>query len=299
MPQDTLAAALDHTAEQGRICSVATRGQRDLQDRVASYPALFPDPPVDGAMLSALAMSTAFIAPWCTATELRTANRTSLWVTAEDWRIDSEITSLDEATATVTACLAVAAGDAPAAGDQLTQFLADIRDDLAATPLFPRLGHLWQEELRRMLDAELREWQWRADHHTSMVDLPSASEYLANAAGYGATWVNISHWIATSAVETEEQLVGLVRASYEVEKVLRLVNDLASYQRDVKGGDLNILMLGVDEDEVREQAIEQAKRCQQLLDPLAEVSPQQVTYLQRVLGFTTGFYHGTDFWGPR
>ncbi|MEV4714709.1 terpene synthase family protein [Micromonospora sp. NPDC049374] len=299
MHPDTLAATLEHTAEQGRICSVAARGQRDLQGRVANYPTLFPDPPVDAAMLSALALSTAFIAPWCTATELRTANRTSLWVTAEDWRIDSEITSLEEATTTVAACIAVAAGSAPADDDQLTQFLADIRDDLATTPLFPRLGHLWQDELRRMLDAELREWQWRTDRNSSNASLPSASDYLANAAGYGATWVNISHWIATNAVETEDHLTALVTASYEVEKVLRLVNDLASYDRDVKAGDLNILMLGVDEHEVRQQAVDLADRCQQLLDPLAEVSPQQVTYLRRVLGFTAGFYHGTDFWAPR
>lgn len=299
MPPDTLAATLEHTAEQGRICAVAARGQRDLQDRVAAYPALFPDPPVDATMLSALALSTAFIAPWCTAADLRTANRASLWVTAEDWRIDSEITSLEEATATVDACLAVAAGSAPADGDELTQFLADIRDDLATTPLFPRLSHLWQDELRRMLHAELREWRWRTDRNTSAADLPSASSYLANAAGYGATWVNVSHWIATSAVETEEQLATLATASHEVDKVLRLVNDLASYDRDVKAGDLNILMLGVDQHEVRQQAVELADRCQRLLDPLAEASPQQVMYLRRVLGFTAGFYHGTDFWGPR
>ncbi|MFI7552527.1 terpene synthase family protein [Micromonospora sediminimaris] len=299
MPSETLAATLEQSAEQGRICSVAVRGQRDLQDRVATYPALFPDPPVDAAMLSALALSTAFIAPWCTAAELRTANRASLWVTAEDWRIDSEIGSLEEATATATACIAVAAGSAPADGDQLTQFLADIREDLAATPLFSRLGHLWQDELRRMLDAELREWRWRTDRNNKMAELPSAGDYLANAAGYGATWVNISHWIATSAVETEEHLTALVTASYEVEKVLRLVNDLASYNRDVKAGDLNILMLGVGEHEVRQQAIDLADRCQKLLDPLAGVSPQQVTYLRRVLGFTAGFYHGTDFWASR
>ncbi|NLU80637.1 terpene synthase [Micromonospora sp. HNM0581] len=299
MQPDTLAATLEHTAEQGRICSVAARGQRDLQERVASYPALFPDPPVDATMLSALALSTAFIAPWCSATELRTANHTSLWVTAEDWRIDSQVTSAPEATATVAACLAVAAGSAPADDDQLTQFLADIRDDLAATPLFARLRHLWQGELRRMLDAELQEWTWRARRNTEPADLPSAGDYLANAAGYGATWVNVSHWIATGAVRTEEHLTALTTASYEVEKVLRLVNDLASYDRDVKAGDLNILMLGVDEHEVRRQAVHQADLCQKLLDPLVETSPQEVTYLRRVLGFTTGFYHGTDFWGPR
>jgi hypothetical protein len=299
MASETLTAALEHAAEQGRICAVAARGQRDLQHQVATYPGLFPDPPVDATMLSALALSTAFIAPWCGAAELRTANRTSLWVTAEDWRIDSQITSLADATATATACLAVAAGEAPAEGDELTRFLADIRDDLATSPLFTRVGHLWQEELRRMLDAEVREWQWRADRNRNVAALPSPGDYLANAAGYGATWVNVSHWIATGAVETEAELAALVTASQAVEKVLRLVNDLASYDRDVKAGDLNILMLGIDEQLVRRQAADLTDQCHQLLDPLTDISPQQVTYLRRVLGFTTGFYHGTDFWGPR
>lgn len=299
MASETLTATLVDAAEQGRICSVAARGQRDLQAQVATYPGLFPDPPVDATMLSALALSTAFIAPWCSASDLRTANRASLWVTAEDWRIDSETTSLEDVTATVTACLAVAAGDAPADGDELTRFLADIRDDLATAPLFGRLSHLWQDELRRMLGAEIREWRWRAGRSANAADLPSPDDYLANAAGYGATWVNISHWIATGAVETEEQLVTLGAASQEVEKVLRLVNDLASHERDIKAGDLNILMLGIDEHEVRRQAADLADRCHRLLDPLTDTIPQQVLYLRRVLGFTTGFYHGTDFWGPR
>ncbi|MDG4794526.1 terpene synthase family protein [Micromonospora sp. WMMD1082] len=299
MPPDTPAIAFEQAAEHGRICSVAARGQRDLQERVAAYRDLFPDPPVDATMLSALALSTAFIAPWCSASDLRTANRTSLWVTAEDWRIDSVAASLAEATATATACLSVAAGATPADGDELARFLADIRDDLAVTPLFARLGHLWQDELRRMLDAELQEWQWKAARNADPADLPSPGDYLANAAGYGATWVNISHWIATSAVDTEDQLVALVTASQEVEKVLRLVNDLASYDRDVKAGDLNILMLGIDEDEVRQQVAALIERCDTLLDRLTDTCAQQVGYLRRVLGFTTGFYHGTDFWGPR
>ncbi|WP_240742441.1 terpene synthase family protein [Micromonospora zingiberis] len=248
-------------------------------------------------MLSALALSTAFIAPWCSAADLRTANRASLWVTAEDWYIDSVATTAEAAAATVTACLSVAAGDAPSAHDHLGRFLAEIRADLAAAPYFDRLRHLWQKELHRMLDAELREWQWRVARAADPSDLPTPDDYLDNAAGYGATWVNVSHWIATAAVENEAQLVDLIDASLEVEKVLRLVNDLASYGRDRTVGDLNIQVLGVDEDTVRRLAGERIRRCQTLLASLDGTVPQEAGYLRRVLGFTTAFYGETDFWG--
>ncbi len=293
----SLATTFELAAEQGRICSVAAKGQRDLQARVAAYPSLFPDPPVDAAMLSALALSTAFIAPWCSAADLRTANRASLWVTAEDWHIDSVATTAEAATATVTACLSVAAGEAPDAHDHLGRFLADIRDDLAAAPSFDRLQHLWQKELHRMLDAELREWQWRAARSADPTDLPTPDDYLDNAAGYGATWVNVSHWIATGAVDSEQQLAMLINASLEVEKVLRLVNDLASYGRDRSVGDLNIQMLGVAEHEVRQQVADRIRRCRTLLDSVEGTCPQEAVYLRRELGFTTAFYGETDFWG--
>lgn len=283
--------------EQGRICSLAARGQRDLQQRVAVYPSLFPARPVDGAMLSALALSTAFIAPWCTAQQLRIANRASLWVTAEDWQVDHVATSVDGASAAVAACLDVADGAAPAEGDELGRFLAEIRDELSTVAAFPRAQPVWREELRRMLAADLRERRWRAAREDDETCLPSFGDYLGNADNYGATWVNVSHWIATGEPRTIDHLAELIAASREVQQVLRLVNDLASYERDVKSGDLNALLLGVDRDDVAGRIRERTVACRALLDTLAGTCPQEAEYLRREIGFTTGFYHGTDFWG--
>ncbi|NES16639.1 MULTISPECIES: terpene synthase family protein [Micromonospora] len=292
-PGDGFAAA----AEQGRICSLAARGQRDLQQRVAVHPSLFPALPVDGAMLSALALSTAFIAPWCTAGQLRIANLTSLWVTAEDWQVDSVATSADAAAALVAACLDIADGAAPADGDELGRFLAEIRDELSTVAAFPRARPVWREELRRMLTADLREWRWRAAREHDETCLPSFEEYLSNADNYGATWVNVSHWIATGEARTVDRLAELIAASREVQQVLRLVNDLASYERDLKSGDLNALLLGVDRDDVTRQIKLRTAGCRALLDTLAGTCPREAEYLRREIGFTTGFYHGTDFWG--
>ncbi|MCW3815941.1 terpene synthase family protein [Micromonospora sp. DR5-3] len=295
-PHD-LSDALAAASEQGRICALAARGQRDLQQRVAVYPRLFPNPPVDDAMLSALALSTAFIAPWCTAPQLRIANRASLWVTAEDWQIDNGATSLEEVTSTVNACLAVADGATPAADDELGQFLAEIRDELATVAAFAQAQPLWREEVRRMLTADAREWRWNAARAADPTQLPTFADYLANADNYGATFVNVSHWIATGDEQTVNHLPELTAASREVQQILRLVNDLASYERDVKSGDLNALLLGVDRDEIARQVTARIADCRDLLATLADTCPQQATYLSREIGFTTGFYHATDFWG--
>ncbi|WP_431728342.1 terpene synthase family protein [Verrucosispora sp. TAA-831] len=297
MTSPALSATLTQAADQGRVCSVAAASQRDLRACVAAYPRLFPDPPIDATMLNALALSTAFIAPWCSADDLRTATRASLWVTAEDWHIDSVATTPEAARATVAACLSVAAGDPPAARDDLGRFLADIRTDLATRPAFRDLHGLWQRELRRMLDAELREWQWKSARAADPSDLPSPDDYAANAAGYGATWVNVSHWIATQAVDSGEQLDELITASLAVERILRLVNDLASYRRDLAAGDLNILMLGVDENSVRRQISARIRSCHALLDSVQARHPQQAVYLRREIGFTASFYGVADFWG--
>ncbi|MEU7802598.1 terpene synthase family protein [Micromonospora arborensis] len=297
MPPHTPSGGFEAAAEQGRICALAARGQRDLQQRVVVYPNLFPNPPVDGAMLSALALSTAFIAPWCTTQQLRIANRASLWVTAEDWQIDSVATSIDAVTSTVSTCLAVADGATPADGDELGQFLAEIRDELATAPTFAAVQPLWRDEVRRMLTADAREWRWRAARAADETQLPTFEEYLDNADNYGATLVNVSHWIATGDTQTLNHLPELTAVSREVQKVLRLVNDLASYERDVKAGDLNALMLGVDRDEMHWLVGQHMDLCRTLLDGLEEICPQQAIYLSREIGFTTGFYHDTDFWG--
>ncbi|MEU7650710.1 terpene synthase family protein [Micromonospora taraxaci] len=297
VPTHTVADGLAAAAEEGRICVLAARGHRDLQQCASMYPTLFPSPPVDGAMLGALALSTAFIAPWCTAEQLRIANRASLWVTAEDWMVDSVATSLDSVTAIASACIAVADGATPAAGDALGQFLAEIRDELAAVPAFADAQPLWRDEVDKMLTAEVLEWQWRAARAADERQLPTFVEYLDNADNYGASFVNVSHWLATADQETLSHLPELTAASREVQKILRLVNDMASYERDLKTGDLNALMLGVDRDEINRNITERIDMCRTLLQELEGTCAQEARYLAREIGFTTGFYRGTDYWG--
>ncbi|GAB3824484.1 hypothetical protein GCM10027610_002880 [Dactylosporangium cerinum] len=61
-------------------------------------------------------------------------------------------------------------------------------------------------------------------------------------------------------------------------------------------GDLNALML-TDHADVSQRITRLVERCQDLLRPLEPTCPQQVVYLARQIGFTSGFYQVTDFWG--
>ncbi|MFC7639780.1 terpene synthase family protein [Streptosporangium lutulentum] len=81
----------------------------------------------------------------------------------------------------------------PVPGDDLTRLLADIRDELAASPVFPVLGPIWREELQRMLEAMLAEWRWK-DAGTT----PTFEEYLGNAANLGFSFAFASHWLHTA-----------------------------------------------------------------------------------------------------
>lgn len=282
-------------SEHGRICALAAAGQRDLQQRVAAHPELFAAKPFDPTLFSAIAHATAFGAPWCAVEQLRVANRASLWVFAADWLIDYLAKSREEVTAIVADCLAVADGAAPTAASPLGCFLAEIRDGLATAPSFQARRRLWREEVERMLAAMAREWEWKSALASGAAG-PTFDGYLDNADNTGLSFVNVSHWLFTGDRACLEQLGELTTAGREAQRVLRLVNDLATHERDAVWGDLNALML-TDHADVSRRITIHVERCQDLLRPLETTCPQQAVYLARQIGFTSGFYQVTDFWG--
>jgi hypothetical protein len=289
-----IAHALSTAAEQGRISALAAGGQRDLAERAAAHPALFSAKPFDGTLFSAVALATAYGAPWCTREQLVVANRVALWIFAVDWWVDYLSHSPDEADALLAGCLAVADGAEPT--DPLGRFLAEIRDTLAASPAFPRHRAAWRTELERMLAAMARERRWKVGRDTDG-SLPSVDGYLANADNFGSSFVNISHWIALAEPDTLAHLAELMAASRTVQRVLRLVNDLATYERDLTWGDLNVLMLGPDRAAVTARIERLVEECLLLLEALSGRCPREAVYLARQIGFSSGFYRVGDFWG--
>ncbi|WP_254876930.1 terpene synthase family protein [Verrucosispora sp. NA02020] len=279
-------------AEQGRICALAAKGQRDLAAVAAAYPELFPPRPFDATLFGTVAMAIAFGAPWCDLDRLRVTNRAVLWGFAIDWLVDHEAHSRDEIDRLAARCLAVVDGGTPEEGDQLGAFLAELRDELAAVPAFATHRERWREETRKVLAAMAREWDWKQTPDT----LPGFAEYLDNAANLACTVVNVVHWIHADDPATLAHLDALLAASDQVQRILRLVNDLGSYERDLRWGDLNALLL-VSRAEVEKRIAELVAEARDQLAALRVDCPVAADYLSRQIGFSSGFYRSTDFWG--
>ncbi|MEV2239385.1 terpene synthase family protein [Micromonospora sp. NPDC049891] len=279
-------------AEQGRICALAAKGQRDLAKVAAAYPELFPVRPFDAALFGNVAMAIAFGAPWCDLDQLRVTNRMVLWGFAVDWLVDHEARSRDEIDKLTARCLAVADGARPEEGDHLGAFLAELRDELATAPAFATHQDRWREEIRTVLTAMAREWDWKQTPD----QLPDFEDYLANSANLACTVVNVGHWIHVGDPGTLKQLDPLLAASDQVQRILRLVNDLGTYERDLRWGDLNALML-VPRADVERRIADLVAQTRRMLAPLRESCPVAADYLARQIGFSSGFYRSTDFWG--
>ncbi|GGO21148.1 hypothetical protein GCM10010116_42480 [Microbispora rosea subsp. aerata] len=281
--------------ECGAAAAVSAELQRDLRECRDAYPDLFPARPFDSALFTAVAQANAFGAPWLSADRLRVASRTALWIFALDWLLDYKATSRDEVERLVRGCLEAADGSPPP-DFPLGRFLAEIRDELAASPAFAGREAVWREELRRMLSAMAREWEWKTAAREG-APLPTLDEYLDNADNFGSSFVNVSHWIKGADPAALVRLDDLRVASGQVQRVLRLLNDLATYERDVTWGDLNARMLCSGREEVVERINVLVDGCGELLEPLRDVCADEVVYLERQIGYSMGFYGITDYWG--
>lgn len=289
-PRDAIADARD----TGTVLAQAVKCARDLAECAAAYPDLFDVKPIDETLFNAVACANAFGSPELTASGIRMAARTSLWIFGLDWLVDHVAAERAELDDVNRRCLAVAAGGPPEPGDGLTRFLAEIRDEAAKAPAFEALRDDWLAQLRRLLECGAREVAWKSGDRAHR---PTFEEYLDNADNYGSAWVNVSHWIVHADQGVLDHIAELQVVSREVQRVLRLLNDLATYERDVTWGDLNAQMLGVDRAGITARIDEIVARCRELVRPLRDDCPDAVTYLERQIGYSTGFYGLSDYWG--
>ncbi|GII60133.1 hypothetical protein Skr01_02180 [Sphaerisporangium krabiense] len=278
--------------EIGRICAEAGRSQRHMRQWTAEYPGLFPARPFDAAFYGTLSMAMAFSGPWFTAEELKITNKAALWGFAADWLADYVHSSPGEVRELVGACLAVADGVPPAAGDDLGRTLAHLRADLAAAPAFPELETVWRDELARMLDTMARESDWKAAGIT-----PSLEEYLDNADNHGFCFVFACHWIATGGPDAARDADRVRQAARAVQRVMRLLNDLSSYERDKSWGDLNALLIGVSREQVLERAAALTREARTLIGELRGGHDRLAVYMERQMDFCAGFYEVGAYWG--
>ncbi|MEV8634568.1 terpene synthase family protein [Streptosporangium sp. NPDC051023] len=279
-------------AECGTICAVAGQAQRDMRGWAEAYPGLFSAKPFDAALYSTLSLAMAFSGPWFTAERLRMANKVCLWAFGLDWLVDYVATSPQEVEDIARRCLDVAGGAPPRDGDDLTLMLAAIRDELTASPAYPVLGPIWHEELRQMLEAMLKEARWKGAKVT-----PGFEEYLGNADNLGFSFAFAAHWLYTSGPVVTADPGAVAEASRAVQRVLRLLNDLGTYERDLLWGDLNALLLGLERAEVERHIAGLAATSRELIAPLRVENPELAGYLERQMDFCAGFYQVADYWG--
>lgn len=287
--------------ECGTICAVAGASQREMREWAAAYPRLYGSKAFDPALFSTLALASAFSGPGHTAADLRMANRACLWCFGLDWLIDYAATSAQEVRDIVRRCEAVADGGAPTRDDELTQFLAEIRDELSTASAFAQLRPIWRDELRRMLEAMALEWSWKAARDAGEIDRPTFAEYLDNADNLGFSFVFASHWICTVEGAVDGTSIDPVRAaSWAVQRVIRLLNDLGTYERDLAWGDLNGLMFDVDRAGVEQHLAEVTTQARQRIREVRVAHPhfaQYAAYMERQMDFCAGFYGIADYWG--
>ncbi|WP_243707218.1 terpene synthase family protein [Micromonospora sp. KC606] len=285
--------------EQGRTCALAVSLGRDLHEVVSHHQDLFAGRPFDPAFVTSVAMSAAFTAPEYTAEQLRVTARTVLWVFAADWQIDYLAKSEDDLRMIIDDCLAVGDGSPPDDKHPLARLLAGIRDELAVVPAFAAMQPVWRDELGRVFAAMAQEWRWKTAHEASdpRGAAPTLDEYLANADNLASVLVSVTHWAQLGDRGSLDHLDELRVASREVQRAIRLVNDLATYRRDVEWGDLSALMLVSDSAEVTARLTTVIERCHDLIRPLETTCPRQAAFLRRQIAFTSGFYQLSDFWG--
>jgi hypothetical protein len=287
--------------ECGQVCAHAGAGQRDLQRCAAEYGELFTTAAFDPALFSTVAMANAFAAPWLAADRLRMANRSTLWVFGLDWLVDYLATAQAEVEDIQQRCIAVADGTRAVPEDPLARFLADLREAVFASTSTPWLRRLWREQVHRTVRAMAREWVWKSTRHARVrAPSPTFDEYLANADNLGFCFVFVSHWIYTADADgarRPDEAGELLAAAEEVQRMLRLLNDLCTYDRDLKWNDLNAMMLGVTRAQVRYRLDELTGSCRALLRPLRRTHWQLAAFLERQIDFNLGFHPVTDYWG--
>jgi hypothetical protein len=284
--------------EFGRVAALAGHGHRDLARVTARYPELFPARPFDPAMLATIAYATAACAPWLSRAGARMVNLVSLWLFGLDLRTErltpAAVRDLRRR------CLAVADGADAQSGDQVGEMLALVRDRLAGTvPGFTSRSDVWREALSATLTAVVRERTWTTRLSAATRGRPpSPAEYLDNAASTGFAVVFSVLWLIDTAGR-EAFGANLTAAVDAAQRVLRLVNDLGSYGREMESNDVNVLRLGMTRAELTVQIATATDRLLDLAAVVRSTRPRLATYVERQVGFAVGLYGAGDFWGQR
>jgi hypothetical protein len=268
------------------VAAVAVVVQREADAWAARYPGLW-----NPALSTPLALTYALTVPWRRADELRLAVRFSHWLFWADDAVeaaerDSDVGALVERSG------AVAAGACPSAGDALGQALADIRRELVAKPLWPALGARWRESLVDTLTGYGTQ-RPMARAVARGLPTPSSQEYLSLPIGYEVC--RVCFWLSAEDHTVLEHLDTLSIAIGDVDRALRIANDLRTHERERDRLDINLVKLGTDPATAARWMTDAITRADAVLQPLADRRVRAAVEISRHMRFVVGLYGATDY----
>jgi hypothetical protein len=240
-------------------------------------------------------MTMAIVAPWAPSHSLELVARQAALLWAVDDALEDS-SSEAEFTATLADICSAITGHLPRAQTALTAALTELRTDLAAFPLFAELGQPWTDAMTSGISAGLDEWRIARDMANGGPP-PSIEEYLRiGGRSILKTAMQLAMLIVTEQESLAEHWDRLAPAVQEANIAVRLVNDYASYEREIATGDLNIRMLGVSKEQLRHDIHASVDRFRAHLAPFLAPEPLRAAVtLDRYLTAPVEFYLRTDY----
>jgi hypothetical protein len=278
----------------GMLCASAIACLRHIEDYPTRYWRLFPPEGFPSTVFSATAMVTAFTSPGTPPAQLRVAVRSAIWVFAADWLVDHVAQSTQDIRMLAEDCLdAVAPAPSTQGRSDLAQLLREqVYDEIATASAFPAVQDLWRTELRRYWASCQHEWEWGRLGRGAAATL---DDYLADTDNFGSMVVNLSHWITQIPAHRTDCIPLLLDVSRIVQRILRLLNDLATHHREHGTGDVNAILLGFTPSEVNDRITTLIDEFDTAVAVHDSCCPEQAQYLRRQTHWCRGFYSATDF----
>lgn len=179
-----------------------------------------------------------------------TRTKANIWLPAFDDLLDRQALSAGEIEDVLQECLAVACQprSAVATRSPFGMALADIVEELAQYPLWRELHPCWTVSLVQVLEASMYEYwlQRRASGWEGQMGgfSPLFDEYLF----YGRRSIGITYlWISSLILENDRSalpvLSQLIALADQCALVVRLANDLATYERESREGKVNSITI--------------------------------------------------------
>lgn len=246
--------------------------------------------------IEAMAISAATIAPWRSVAQLRAVARMYVWTYALDDHVEQVVASLPELDDLFARCLAIVHTGRSDTSHPILTALSSCQQDLSAQPLYPALADLWAAKFASDLEAVRYDWL------VSRGDIPRTDirDYLDHASSV-TLWMNhFPLWATADDAALLDHLDVLVSAVDDLTVVVRLANDLATFHRESRAGDNNILMYpGVTPAQVRTELARRAESATRRLSTLLDRDFPPAVELIRLLEWSTVFYSCGDFrgWG--